>query len=187
MSPSGRQSIPLAAFSYLSYLRSQRILNGDPASGTMPSDSELALSRNRLLSSATAFCEAFSRSVPPQDILAEHFTRHARNILVHEHGLAQLAPFVGRTFRGADGLLQYLSVIGDCLSYENMRFTEYVVDPEARKVSVRGEARFTWQSTGQSWDEVFTYVLGFDEEMRVERYEIWADSGAAWLASRGEL
>lgn len=140
-----------------------------------------------LLTSATAFCTAFSTSTPPSQILTDHFTHHHANILVHEHGLPQLAPFLGRTFRGADGLTRYLSVISECLSYEDMRFTEYIVDADARKVSVRGEARFTWTSTGQSWDEVFAYVLGFDGEGRVERYEVWADSGAAWLASRGEL
>lgn len=69
-----------------------------------------------------------------------------------------------------------------------MHFTEYVVDDAARKVVVRGKARFTWRATGQGWEEEFVYVLGFDaEEDRVERYEIWADTAAALLASRGEL
>jgi hypothetical protein len=140
-----------------------------------------------LLTAATSFCNAFSTSAPPSEILTNHFTRHHDDILVHEHGQPQLAPFLGRTFRGADGLTQYLSVIAECLSYENMRFTEYIVDAEARKVSVKGEGRFTWKSTGQSWDEAFAFVLEFDGENRVKRYEIWADSGAAWLASRGEL
>jgi hypothetical protein len=140
-----------------------------------------------LLTAATSFCNSFSRSDPPSMILETHFTRNHPSILVHEHGLAKLAPFLGRAFRGADGLLQYLSVIAECLSFENMRFTEYIIDTEAHKASVRGEARFTWKSTGQTWDEVFTYLLLFDAENRVERYEIWADSGAAWLASRGEL
>lgn len=68
-----------------------------------------------------------------------------------------------------------------------MRFGNYLVDEVESKVSVRGEAKFTWISSGQSWDEVFTYVLGFDEERKVVRYEVWADSGAAYLARRGEL
>ncbi len=68
-----------------------------------------------------------------------------------------------------------------------MSFGNYVVDAVARQVSVKGEARFTWKSTGKSWDEVFVYVLAFDDEMKVLRYEIWADSGAAYLASQGQL
>ncbi|GAB1320385.1 hypothetical protein MFIFM68171_10595 [Madurella fahalii] len=142
--------------------------------------------RASLLASATSFCNAFASGASPSEILT-HFTADTSKILVREHGLAQLAPFLGRTFRGADGLTQYLSIIADCLSYENMRFGDYIVDAEARKVSVRGEARFTWARTGQSWDEVFTYVLGFDDELRVESYDVWADSGAAWLASLGKL
>lgn len=140
-----------------------------------------------LLEAATSFCASFSASRPGPEILARHFTHHHSSILVHEHGLPQLAPFLGRTFRGADGLTDYLSVVAECLGFEDMRFTEYVVDAEACTVCVRGGARFTWKSTGQSWDETFVYVLGFDGEGRVEKYEVWADSGAAWLASRGEL
>ncbi|KAL2164347.1 hypothetical protein VTH06DRAFT_3563 [Thermothelomyces fergusii] len=147
--------------------------------------------RAALLASAAAFCEAFRAG--PQDadgLLHHHFTRaRADAILVREHGLPRLAPFLGRDFRGADGLREYLSLVSACLAFDEggMRFGEYVVDPEARKVSVRGRARLAWKSTGQAWDEVFTYVLAFDRDHRVERYEIWADTGAAWLASRGEL
>lgn len=142
--------------------------------------------RPALLASATTFCNAFASQAPTPLILT-YFTGDHDKILVHEHGLPQLAPFLGRSFRGADGLAQYLSIVGECLTFENMRFREYIVDTEARAVSVRGEARFTWRSTGQSWDEVFAYRLGFDDEMKVEKYEVWADSGAAWLASQGEL
>ncbi|KAL1838085.1 hypothetical protein VTJ49DRAFT_3077 [Mycothermus thermophilus] len=147
----------------------------------------LSPTRDELLHSAQAFCTAFASSTPFNTLLNNHFTRRRRNILVHEHGLAQLAPFLGRAFRGAEGLSQYLSVVSECVSHEGMRFTEYTVDAESRRVGVRGQARFTWKSTGQTWDEEFYYVLGFDGEARVEKYEIWADSGAAWLASRGEL
>lgn len=144
------------------------------------------VTRAALLTSATSFCSAFASGASPSEILA-YCTTETSKILVHEHGLARLAPFLGRTFRGADGLKEYLAIISECLTYENMRFVDYIIDAEARKVSVRGEARFTWTSTGQSWDEVFTYVLGFDDESRVESYEIWADSGAAWLASQGGM
>lgn len=68
-----------------------------------------------------------------------------------------------------------------------MAFSHLFVDPEVSKVSVRGRARFTWTSTRQSWNEVFTYVLEFDDDCKVLTYEIWADSGAAYLASKGEL
>jgi len=49
--------------------------------------------------------------------------------------------------------------------------------------SVRGRARFTWKSTGKAWDEIFVYRIQLDEEGKVLVYEVWADSGAAYLAS----
>lgn len=54
-------------------------------------------------------------------------------------------------------------------------------------VSVVGKARFVWKTTGNGWDETFTYRLRFDQDAKVVVYEVWADSGAAYLASRGEL
>lgn len=142
-------------------------------------------SREELLIAATSFCDAFAAQSEPSVILG-HFSK-SNNAFALEHGLPQLAPFLGRRFSGLDGIKEYFSLIGDQLSYEKMRFVDYVVDAESSKVSVRGEARFTSKATGQGWDEVFTYVLGFDSDKKVEAYEIWADSGAAYLASRGEL
>jgi hypothetical protein len=73
------------------------------------------------------------------------------------------------------------------LSYQDMSFSEFFADAEASKVGVKGKAKFTWLGTGESWDETFTYVLDYDHECKVTNYQVWADSGAAYLASRGEL
>jgi hypothetical protein len=54
-------------------------------------------------------------------------------------------------------------------------------------VSVKGRAKFTWIKTRQSWDETFTYTLDFDDEAKVTDYQVWADSGAAYLARLGQL
>ena len=145
-----------------------------------------AQERTALLHAARGFCDAFSAAAPPDEILG-HFSRADADVLVLEHGLPQLAPFLGRAFRGREGVRAYLDLLAGCLRYENMRFGNFIVDAEERKVSVRGGARFTWAETGQSWDEVFTYVLAFDDDAKVKSYEIWADSGAAYLASRGLL
>lgn len=61
------------------------------------------------------------------------------------------------------------------------------VAPRTRKVSVKGRAKFTWVETAQSWDETFTYSLDFDDELKVTDYQVWADSGAAYLARLGKL
>lgn len=142
-------------------------------------------SRDQLLSAAQSFCDAFAGQKPPEEIFS-HFSA-SDDVLALEHGLPQLAPFLGREFRGQKGLQEYFQLLSSNLKYENMRFSNFVVDPEVSKVSVRGEAKFTWTSTGQGWDEIFTYVLEFDESTKVKVYEIWADSGAAYLASKGLL
>lgn len=186
--------------------------------------------RADLLQVAKAFCASFAeKKKTPEEIVDEHFSssppaeqedgkeeeEKEEEILAYEHGLPQLAPFLGRPFRGREGVLRYFRTLAECLSYEGMRFPAaasacddqaedegegvgdgkrdgdkgWIIDIAARKVSVKGQARFTWTATGESWDEVFAYVLTFDdgEVPKVKRYEVWADTGAAWLASRGEL
>jgi len=143
--------------------------------------------RASLLFSAQSFCNAFASQAPLNDILKHFSSTRANDIVVHEHGLRELAPFLGRDFNGTKGVESYFEVVASCLSYDNMSFKEYIVDAVENKVSVRGTAKFTWTSTKQSWDEVFTYVLGFDEEGKVLQYEVWADTGAAYLASKGQL
>lgn len=86
-----------------------------------------------------------------------------------------------------DGIREYFGLLAKYLSYSNMSFKNFIVDAEANRVAVRGEAKFTWTSTNQSWDEVFSYQLAFDEDGKVVSYDVWADTGAAYLASRNEL
>ncbi|KAI1376835.1 hypothetical protein F4677DRAFT_75732 [Hypoxylon crocopeplum] len=141
--------------------------------------------RAALLSAATSFCESFAEKKPADEILS-HFST-ASDVLAYEHGLPELAPFLGREFRGREGVQAYFETIASCLSYADMRFADYVVDAAENSVAVRGTATFTWTATGESWDEVFAYALRFDDQLKVTRYEVWADSGAAYLASKGRL
>lgn len=150
--------------------------------------------RTTLLTAAQNFCSAFAEKQSLPQILSNFTATSPSEIQIHEHGLPQLAPFLGRTFTGEDGAKEYFGILGECLSYEDMSFGDdgdWIVDVESGKVSVKGKARFTWTETGQSWDEVFVYVLGFDVgeegDGKVVRYEVWADSGAAYLARKGML
>ncbi|KAK4217901.1 hypothetical protein QBC37DRAFT_306925 [Rhypophila decipiens] len=143
--------------------------------------------RTKLLQSAAHFCLAFATNSPLPEILEHFSSKLSSSIIVIEHGLKRLAPFLGREFRGIEGAKEYFALISKHITYQDMAFENYVVDPLERKVSVRGEAWFTWTSTGQSWKEIFTYVLEFDDELKVVKYEIWADTGAAYLASQEKL
>ncbi|KAI2626562.1 hypothetical protein GGR54DRAFT_476577 [Hypoxylon sp. NC1633] len=141
--------------------------------------------RADLLEAATAFCNSFASQAPPDTILA-HFSSSPDTLAI-EHGQRALAPFLGREYRGLQGVRAYLETVASCLTYADMRFSDYIVDAAADRVAVRGAATFTWTATGESWDEVFAYALTFDEQRKLLRYEVWADSGAAYLASQGRL
>ncbi|KAL2263733.1 hypothetical protein VTK26DRAFT_5377 [Humicola hyalothermophila] len=144
--------------------------------------------RQHLLRSATAFCNAMAEQAPRDQILSL-FTRDRPSIRVLEHGLpGQEAPFIGRQFRGVEGLDEYMELLlPEYLTYKDMSFDEYLVDGEKRKVTARGSGRFTWKETEQSWSEQIVYILAFDDEHKVTTWEIWADSGALVLAKMGKL
>lgn len=141
--------------------------------------------RCRLSDVAHRFCDDFSHK-ESIDTLLTHFS-NARPCEVIEHGLSRFAPFLGISFRGEEGVRRYFSTVAALITYEGMHFSEYIIDVEVRKVSVKGIATFTWITTRESWDETFTYVLDFDDEDKITRYQIWGDTGALYLASRGRL
>jgi hypothetical protein len=82
---------------------------------------------------------------------------------------------------------KYFDVIQSLLSYGSMEFSHFVIDTDASTVALKGKAKFTWLSTKESWNETFAYILDFDEKGKVNHYQIWADSGAAYLARIGKL
>jgi len=147
--------------------------------------------RARLLASAQALCDAFASQATLDDLLSHFSTTH--QITAIEYGEPCLAPFLGRPFTGRSGptsVSTYFSLLQKYLKYEDMSFSEWVVDTESRKVCTKGSAKFTWiegDGEGQAWDEEFVYVLDFDDEGKVTDYKVWADSGAAYLARHGEL
>ncbi|KAF5364312.1 hypothetical protein D9756_000777 [Leucocoprinus leucothites] len=145
----------------------------------------MSKNRERLLQATQRFCAAFAEKADIPTILA-HFSK-TKAISAYEHGECALAPFLGRAFEGVEGVTRYFEILASLLAYDDLKFSEYVVDAEERKVAVKGQGAFTWLSTQESWDETFAYVLDFDEEGKVVRYQIWADSGAAYLARIGKL
>jgi hypothetical protein len=141
--------------------------------------------RQQLLSTAQQFCEAFKSKAEVDAILAFFSSTH--HIYAIEHGEPALAPFLGRHFTGAAGIREYFETVNAVLTYENLTFSDFVVDEENRKVALKGQGMFQWRSTKESWDEAFAYILSFDEEGKIMGYQVWADSGAAYLARIGKL
>ncbi|KAF7976284.1 hypothetical protein HWV62_7186 [Athelia sp. TMB] len=141
--------------------------------------------REKLYQAAKALCDDFAAKKDVQTLLS-HFTK-TYDCTAIEHGEPALAPFLGRPYNGLPGVQAYFTLLAGLLTHEDMRFSEWIVDSHTRKVSVKGQAKFTWIETAQSWDETFTYSLDFDHEFKVTDYQVWADSGAAYLARIGKL
>ncbi|KNG87741.1 hypothetical protein ANOM_004472 [Aspergillus nomiae NRRL 13137] len=150
--------------------------------------------RTALLTRTRTLCQNFSTSAPLPTLLS-NFT-HEPPPTALEHGLPQLAPFLGRPFTGQEGIQRYFGLLAELLTIEKMEFEpeeKWVVDERAMAVSLRGEGRFRWNETGQAWDETFAYRIGLvkeeeeDGEVKVVDYEVWADTGAAYLARVGGL
>eukprot|EP00435_Cladocopium_sp_Y103_P050973 s1426_g15.t1 len=110
--------------------------------------------RAQLLQRAQELCEAFAQRKSLEEVLS-HFSE---DVLLFEHGLCDLAPFLGRA-------RDYFELIGELLEFEDMSFSE------------------AWARYGKSWQDVFVYRLRFDREGKISAYEVWADSGAAYVSS----
>lgn len=76
----------------------------------------------------------------------------------------------------------------DALSLELVTFADLFVDEDSLAVIVAGTAKWTYKTTGKSWNATFTWVLEFAEgetegglaerEVKIRKYSVWADSGA---------
>ena len=131
-----------------------------------------------ILEAAQSLCNSFSSH---SSSLLDHFSSLP---VAFEHGHPALGPFLGRSFTGREGVTNYFAELQKYLSYEDMKFWDYLVDEIEKKVSVTGKAKFTWTATNIEWSEIFTYTLGFveeEEEWKVQSYQVWADSGALYV------
>ncbi|OQE38389.1 hypothetical protein PENCOP_c008G07727 [Penicillium coprophilum] len=154
--------------------------------------------RPDLLKPTHALLDALTNPDPtnPNKLLSTFTT--SPKPLAHEHGLSQLAPFLGRPFTGQDGVATYFELITSLLCIKNMVFEpdeNWVVDGSCMAVSLRGTATFGWKETRQAWDETFVYRIKLAVDgggsgkgrLAVCEYHVWADTGAAYLARHGRL
>lgn len=145
----------------------------------------MPVTRSSLLAAAQSLCSSFA-SAASTSFLMSHFSSEAT---ATEHGLPVLAPFIAHhpTF---DAVSNYFDLLAKTLLIEDMKFSEWIVDTEELKVSVKGEALFVYRSTGKCWRETFAYTLDYAEEkqgLKVKQYQVWADTGAGefWKLRKG--
>ncbi|BFZ59936.1 hypothetical protein YB2330_000958 [Saitoella coloradoensis] len=131
------------------------------------------------LETAKSLCAAFADPSVDPEYLLSHFSSDAT---AHEHGpQTDTMPFLGRTIPVKD----YMPLLQKSVKFSDMSFFDYTSDPVTSRLSVKGKATFTWIATHKSWDEVFTYVLGFDQDNKVKTYEVWADPLSMYAAAKG--
>lgn len=171
---------------------------------TSPSPDRTTVLRTR----ASHFCTSFLSSIPPSQILTEHFIPQTPTILEHGPSFATARlPFLGIEFRGrkpdasdpTEGTKtcdDYFALLSQTLVFHPSDSTfppasDFLVDCTADggrgAVSVVAKGEFESVKTGSRWKEEFTYRLsGFDAEGRIGRWEIWADPLSAWVAVGGD-
>ena len=88
----------------------------------------MGTSRNQLLHTAQTLCSDFAAK-KDVDTLLGHFSRTHQCTAI-EHGEQCLAPFLGRPFVGLDAIKSYFEQLAVLLTYENMHFSEWIVDTE---------------------------------------------------------
>lgn len=104
---------------------------------------------------------------------------------------------------GLPAVGEYFDLLAQHLTISEARFDDeddWVVDTQNMTVCLRGRARFTSIQTQESWNETFMWRVALSEELggdsepprdgqglKVQEYRVWADTGAAYLACRGEL
>ena len=116
---------------------------------------------------------------------------------IYEHGLSLFAPFMGRIFTGVDGIRKYFALLNELLVFQETTFEDeksWIVDTETMAVFLRGQCRFLWKDTSQTWAETFCYRIAIQEDLsdwtralKVKQYYVWGDTGALYLASLGKL
>jgi len=84
-----------------------------------------------LLHVAAQFCNPFACLYAMEAILNYFSTRTEPSAL--EHGLPQLAPFLGQSFKGLDGIKEYFMLTDENLLSKDMGFVDYIVDVETSK------------------------------------------------------
>lgn len=157
--------------------------------------------------SAFAFCTDFAAGTDANIILNTRFTRHPE---IQEHGpswaISRL-PYLGHSWIGRRtsednertntdsediSCDAYFQRLGNTLSFhpgtESIPpIEEFIVsggDIMAEAVLVKISSTVESAKTGKKWEETFAFLLSrFDENGRIGKLEIWADSLSAWIHS----
>ncbi|KAL4873539.1 hypothetical protein BDV12DRAFT_80300 [Aspergillus spectabilis] len=154
--------------------------------------------RTPLINATSALTTAFASRAPLGTLVSQFTVLPAAQ--AREHGHPKLGTFMGHTFIGHKGVGEYFNLVEKQMRLREIIFddeSDWVVDTEKSVVCLRGKARWQDKLSEEEWDEIFAYRVALAEEeseqskekgeLKVRFYEVWADTGAAFLANGGSL
>ena len=103
-------------------------------------------------------------------------------VVIHEYGPQTAAlPFLGRDFKGFEGVKQYSNALSDTLDIIRMEWVELVAEQRSSGlggvVFTKGVGTFAIKRTQKDWKETYVNRIEVNEEGKVVRYEVFAVSG----------
>ena len=103
-------------------------------------------------------------------------------VVIHEYGPQTAAlPFLGRDFKGLEGVKQYSNALSDTLDIIRMEWVELVAEQRSSGlggvVFTKGVGTFAIKRTQKDWKETYINRIEVNEEGKVVRYEVFAVSG----------
>jgi len=113
-------------------------------------------------------------------------------VVIHEYGPQTTAlPFLGRDFKGFEGVKQYSNALSETLDILRMEWVELVAEQKPSGlggvVFTKGLGTFAIKRTQKHWNETFVNRVEVNEEGKIVRYEVFAVSGLLLLPYCGVL
>ena len=104
------------------------------------------------------------------------------SVVIHEYGPQTKAlPFLGRDFKGFEGVKQYSNALSDTLDIIRMEWVELVAEQNSSGlggvVFTKGRGTFAIKRTQKDWNESYVNRIEVNEEGKIVRYEVFAVSG----------
>ncbi|BGP43811.1 hypothetical protein JCM10450v2_008009 [Rhodotorula kratochvilovae] len=147
---------------------------------------------SELVATLTHFRDDLNVSAPPSTFRS-YFTT-SRPPVCLEHGpLGHAAlPFLGEPFEGEERILRYYALIGSVLKGKGSTFdkADLLVHERAKGLARAvwtGEAVWSVAATGKEWHEAVVWLFDVEKEegeWKIVRWEVWADTLSAYLASQ---
>jgi len=103
------------------------------------------------------------------------------HVVIHEYGPETTAlPFLGRDFKGFEGVKEYSNTLSETLDVIRMEWVELVAEPTSSGlggvVFAKGLGTFAVKRTQKQWNETYVNRIEVKEDGKIVRYDVFAVS-----------